>query len=128
MNEKKKEILKKDLTGKSIDELALSESIRPDNISFNAANGIDAEVVGSLFSADSPKNITTKPLVGSNKVYVIAIDSVLSNPKESYSLEKKEMNLKLMNQIKQDNAIINGLYEKANVIDNRKLRQFGIRY
>ena len=129
LNEKKKEILKKNWSGKSIDELALTESIRPDNISFNAANGIDAEVVGSLFSVNSPKkNTTTKPIMGANNVYVIAIDSVLSKSKESYNLEKKEMNLILMNQVKQSNTIRNGLYLKADVIDNRKLSNLGIRY
>ena len=129
-NEKKKEIIKKNWTGKSIDELALTESIKPDNISFNRINvDIDAGVVGSLFSVNSPKkNTITKPILGEDKVYVIAIDSVSSTPKESYNLEKKKMNSSLMNQVKQNNTIVNGLYEKANVIDNRKLRKFGIRY
>ena len=131
LNEKKKEILKKNWSGKSIDELALTESIKSDSISFNGNRfpKIDAEVVGSLFSVNSPqKNTTTKPIMGANNVYVIAIDSVLSKSKESYNLEKKEMNLILMNQVKQSNTIRNGLYLKADVIDNRKLSNLGIRY
>lgn len=139
---KKNEIITKNLSGKTLDELALSESVKPGEVAFNNMNNIDAKVIGSLFSANGAKdNQTTKPLSGTTGVYVITVDKVTAAPaKSSYKVEKTEMTKSLMKSLKgpmnpysqnrkisEENYFIKGLYERANVIDNRKLLNLGIR-
>ena len=139
---KKNEIIIKNLSGKTLDELGISESVKPGEVSFNNMNNIDAKVIGSLFSTNGAKeNQTTKPLSGTTGVYVITVDKVTAAPaKSSYKVEKAEMTKSLMkslkgpmnpysqnNKISEENYFIKGLYERANVIDNRKLLNLGIR-
>ena len=45
---KKNEIITKNLSGKTLDELALSESVKPGEVAFNNMNNIDAKVIGSF--------------------------------------------------------------------------------
>lgn len=140
--DKKNDIIAKNFTGKSLDELGGSENIKPAEVSFNNMNNIDAEVIGSIFSTNGPKdNQTTKPLKGSTGVYVITVDKVNNSAaKSSYKVEKTELNKSWMQFIRgpinpysqnrklsEENYIIKGLYERANVIDNRKLLNLGIR-
>ena len=122
----------KNLSGKTLDELGLSESVKPGEVSFNNMNNIDAKVIGSLFSTKGTKeNQTTKPLSGTTGVYVIAVDSVTNAPvKKSLKVEKTVLNKSEMRNIKgtiYNSPFINGLYERANVIDNRKLLNLQIR-
>ena len=139
---KKNDIIMKNLAGKTLAELSGAESIKPAEISFNNMNNIDAEVIGALFSSNGPKESqTTKPLKGGTGVYVIAVDKVNNSAaKSSFKVEKEELNKNWIMQLvrspmtynqnrkpSEENYIINGLYERPNVIDNRKLLQLNIR-
>ena len=139
---KKNEIIAKNFAGKSLEELSGAESVKPAEVSFKNMSSIDAEVIGSLFSSNGPKeNQTTKPLKGATGVYVIAVDKVVKAPVlNSFKVKKEELNRTSIMQLvrnpmtynqnrkpSEENYIINGLYEKANVIDNRKLMNLGIR-
>ena len=99
-------------------------------------------IIGYLFSSNGPKeNETTKHLKGATGVYVIAVDKVVKAPVlNSFKVKKEEINRTSIMQLvrnpmtynqnrkpSEENYIINGLYEKANVIDNRKLLNLGIR-
>ena len=84
---KKNEIITKNLSGKTLDELALSESVK------------------SSYKVE--KTEMTKSLIKS-----------LKGPMNPYSQNRK---------ISEENYFIKGLYERASVIDNRKLLNLGIR-
>ncbi|MDO7613914.1 MAG: peptidylprolyl isomerase, partial [Crocinitomicaceae bacterium] len=135
-------IIVKNFAGKSLEELAGSESVKPAEVSFKNMNSIDAEVIGSLFSSNGPKeNETTNPIKGATGVYVITVDKVVSAATiKSFKVKKEEVNRTSIMQLvrnpmtynqnrkpSEENYIINGLYERANVIDNRKLLNLGIR-
>ena len=139
---KKNEIIAKNFAGKTLEELSGAENVKPAEVSFKNMSSIDAEVIGSLFSSNGPKeNETTKPLKGATGVYVIAVDKVVKAPVlNSFKVKKEEINRTSIMQLvrnpmtynqnrkpSEENYIINGLYEKANVIDNRKLLNLGIR-
>ena len=139
---KKNEIIVKNFAGKSLEELAGSESVKPAEVSFKNMNSIDAEVIGSLFSSNGPKeNETTNPIKGATGVYVITVDKVVSAATiKSFKVKKEEVNRTSIMQLvrnpmtynqnrkpSEENYIINGLYERANIIDNRKLLNLGIR-
>ena len=140
--EKKNQIIMKNFAGKSLEELSEIENIKPAEVSFDNMNNIDAQVIGSLFSSNGPKDKqTTKPISGSTGVYVIAVDKVANAvAKTSFKVEKEELNKSWIMQIvrnpmsysqsqkpSEENYIINGLYQRADLIDNRKLLQLGIR-
>ena len=137
---KKNEIIIKNLSGKTLDELGLSESVKGGDITFEnkpdpGSNKIrldDNEITGALFSNNGPKEKQiTKPLAGSTGVYVITVDGATNAPvKKSLKVEKTVLNKSEMRNIKgtiYNSAFINGLYERANVIDNRKLLNLQIR-
>ena len=142
IKEKKNEVLMSNLKGKSLEDLSVNETVKPAEVSFNNMNNIDAQIIGALFSTNSPKeNKTLQPLKSSNGVYLIAVDKTLdATTKTSFKVEKEELNKNWIMQmvknpmsynqnrkISESSYLINGLYQRANVIDNRKLLQLGIR-
>jgi hypothetical protein len=131
-----------ELKGKSLEDLSANETAKPAEVSFNNMNNIDPQIIGALFSSSSPKeNKRLQPLTSSNGVYLIAVDKTIdASPKTSFKVEKEELNKNSIMQmvknpmsynqnrkISESSYLINGLYKKANVIDNRKLLQLGIR-
>ncbi|MDO7609909.1 MAG: peptidylprolyl isomerase, partial [Crocinitomicaceae bacterium] len=90
---KKNEIIAKNFSGKSLEELAGAESVKPAEVSFKNMNSIDAEVIGSLFSSNGPKeNETTNPIKGATGVYVITVDKVVSAATiKSFKVKKQEL-------------------------------------
>ena len=105
-------------------------------------NNVDPQIIGALFSKSSPKeNKILQPLKSPNGVYLIAVDKTIdASSKTSFKVEKEELNKNAIMQmvknpmsynqnrkISESSYLINGLYKKANVIDNRKLLQLGIR-
>jgi peptidyl-prolyl cis-trans isomerase D len=142
IKEKKNQVLMAELKGKSLEDLSANETAKPAEVSFNNMNNIDAQTIGALFSANSPKeNVTLQPLKSSNGVYLIAVDKTLeATAKKTFKVEKEELNKNWILQmvknpmsynqnrkISESSYLINGLYKRANVIDNRKLLQLGIR-
>ena len=101
LTEKKNQIIMKNFSGKSLEDLSGIESVKPAEVSFNNMNSIDAEIIGSLFSSNGPKESqTTKPLQGSTGVYVIVVDKVNnSSAKSSFKVEKEELNKNWIMQV-----------------------------
>ena len=135
---KKNEIIAKNFAGKTLEELAGSERVKQAEVSFKNMSRFDAEVIGSLFSSNGPKeNETTNPIKGATGVYVITVDKVVSAATiKSFKVKKQELNWELIKKDIQPQQppkqnyreyIINSLYERANIIDNRKLLNLGIR-
>ena len=95
---KKNEIIAKNFAGKSLEELAGSERVKPAEVSFKNMSRFDAEVIGSLFSSNGPKeNETTNPIKGATGVYVITVDKVVSAATiKSFKVKKQELNWELI--------------------------------
>ncbi len=142
IKEKKNNLLISNLNGKTLDDLAENETAKPAEVSFDNTNNIDPSVIGKLFSSSCPKeNSMLKPIISSDGVYLIAIDKTIdAMAKTSFKVEKEELNktsiMKIVKspisynqnrKLSESNYLINGLYKKADVIDNRKLLQLGIR-
>ena len=95
-----------------------------------------------MYSAKNNKeNVSLPPLVGKNGVYKIFMKTTaVPVEKKSYQVEKDAMNKELVTKLvktpitfnqnrerSEESYLINGLYQRANVIDNRKLLQLNIR-
>ena len=105
-------------------------------------SNIDAKVVGALFSAKNNKEkISLDPIIAENGVYKIFIkSSSVPVEKKSFKVEKEQMNKEQITKMvstpisynqnrkpSEESYLINSLYKKANIIDNRKLLQLSIR-
>lgn len=144
INAKKSEMIVKDFGDNSIQDISknLNIKIQSASVSLKSLNNIDAEVIGSLYSAKNNKeNVSLPPLVGKNGVYKIFMKTTaVPVEKKSYQVEKDAMNKELVTKLvktpitfnqnrerSEESYLINGLYQRANVIDNRKLLQLNIR-
>lgn len=87
--------------------------------------GFEPEVVGSLFSGLKDRQ-TTKPIQGKQGVYVVRIDKTIKAPSTSnYNVERDQMIATAKARVK--NEATKALVEQANVIDNRRFYNIGIR-
>ena len=144
INEKKTEMILKDFEGKSIQDLAAEQNlqIQSPSVSLKNLSNIDAKVVGALFSAKNNKEkISLDPIIAENGVYKIFIkSSSVPVEKKSFKVEKEQMNKEQITKMvstpisynqnrkpSEESYLINSLYKKANIIDNRKLLQLSIR-
>ncbi|MEJ6506473.1 MAG: SurA N-terminal domain-containing protein [Crocinitomicaceae bacterium] len=144
INAKKSEMILKDFEGKTIQNIAQEQGlqIKSPSVSLKNLSNIDAKVVGSLFSAKNAKeNVSLDPIVAENGVYKIFVKSgAVPVEKKSFKVEKEKMNKEQVTKLvstpmsynqnrkpSEESYLINGLYKKANVIDNRKLLQMSIR-
>lgn len=133
MNDKKANILKSKMTGKSVEEIASKNNIQVQKADITFANpsimggGYDPEIVGSLFSKGIKDGTTTLPLKGRNAVYVVRVDKTISEPATtSYETEIQSMLGQAKSSIQND--AINSLREKSNIVDNRRFLKVGVRY
>ncbi len=133
MNDKKANILKSKMTGKSVEEIASKNNIQVQKADITFANpsimggGYDPEIVGSLFSKGIKDGTTTLPLKGRNAVYVVRVDKTISEPATtSYETEIQSMLGQAKSSIQND--AITSLREKSNIVDNRRFLKVGVRY
>jgi peptidyl-prolyl cis-trans isomerase D len=86
--------------------------------------GYEPEVVGSLFSGLKDGQ-TTKPLVGNAGVYVIRLNKTTKAPTASnYDAERTQMLAQARGSVQ--SGVRSALQKKAEVLDNRVLRQMNI--
>ena len=138
------QMILKDFEGKSIQDLAAEQNlqIQSPSVSLKNLSNIDAKVVGALFSAKNNKEkISLDPIIAENGVYKIFIkSSSVPVEKKSFKVEKEQMNKEQITKMvstpisynqnrkpSEESYLINSLYKKANIIDNRKLLQLSIR-
>lgn len=87
--------------------------------------GFEPDVVGALFSGLKDGQ-STKPLQGKQGVYVVRIDKTLKAPAaDNYDVEKGQ--LLSTNKAKIQGDATKALVEKAEVVDNRRFYNNGIR-
>lgn len=125
MNDKKAKILMSKLNAKTVEESASKNNIEVQkaDISFDnpsiMGGGYDPEIVGTLFAKAIKDGSTTLPLQGRNSVYIIRVDKTTVEPATaSYETEVQTMTAQARGSVQND--IINGIREKAQVVDNRK--------
>jgi len=132
IKDKKAEMIMKSFKNKSIQDLSSTEgiSIQTPTVSFNNMNNIDAEVIGALFSANGGKESDKlKPLKGSSGIYMIKIKKVANaDSPANYKVDKEEIDRNTRNTIFRQNYLVNALYRKADIIDNREFLRLKIRY
>lgn len=87
--------------------------------------GFEPEVVGALFSGLKDGQMT-KPLTGKQGVYVVRIDKTVKAPAAAnYDVEKGQ--LLSSNKAKMQGDATKALVEKADIVDNRRFFNNGIR-
>jgi len=88
--------------------------------------GYEPTIIGNLFAGALKKGQRTLPLKGETGVYVIQLKSTTKAPATSnYQAEKDQLKQALANQI--EGQAMGGLRKKAQVVDNRKLSELGVR-
>jgi peptidyl-prolyl cis-trans isomerase D len=91
----------------------------------NVAVGREPKIIGTAFSGLIDGE-TSVPVVGSSGVFVLRLDNTVEAPETTdFSTEIEQLNAQKSTTIQNQHrsALING----ADVIDNRKLRNYGIR-
>lgn len=87
--------------------------------------GYEPEIVGALYSGLKDGE-TTAPIVGNQGVYVVRVDKTIAAPAaENYDTEKSQLLGAAKGKV--SGAAGRALVERADVIDNRKFRQIGLR-
>ena len=134
----------KDFEGKSIQDITKEQNlqVQSPSITLKNLNNIDPKIGGALFSEKNNKeNISLDAMIGENGVYKIFIKSAnVPAEKKSLNVEKEQMNKELIAKMvkspinynqnrkpSEESFLINGLYKKADIIDNRKLLQLNVR-
>ena len=140
----KAKMIVKEFEGKSIQDLVKEQNlqIQSPSVTLKSLNNIDANVGGALFAEKNNKeNISLEAMTGEKGVYKIFIKSAnVPVEKKSLKVEKEQMNKQLIAKMvkspinynqnrkpSEESFLINGLYKKANIIDNRKLLQLNVR-
>tara|TARA_B100001093_G_scaffold99313_1_gene91376 strand:- start:2570 stop:4819 length:2250 start_codon:yes stop_codon:yes gene_type:complete len=140
----KAKIIMKEFEGKSIQDIAKEQNlqVQSPSVTLKSLNNIDATVGGALFSeVNNKENIALDAMAGANGVYKIFIKTAnVPVEKKSLKVEKEQMNKEMVAKMvkspinynqnrkpSEESFLINGLYKKADIIDNRKLLQLNVR-
>jgi len=140
----KAKMIAKEFEGKSIQDLVEEQNlqVQSPSVTLKSLNNIDANVGGALFAEKNNKeNVSLEAMTGEKGVYKIFIKSAnVPVEKKSLKVEKEQMNKQLIAKMvkspinynqnrkpSEESFLINGLYKKANIIDNRKLLQLNVR-
>lgn len=106
----------------------LGAQFQTEGITFGASNvavGSEPILIGTAFSGLKDGQ-TSIPVIGTNGVFVLRVDSTVEAPETTdYSTEKSQLASQASSTLLQ--RYRNSLISSAEVIDNRKLRSFGIR-
>ncbi|WP_066756582.1 peptidylprolyl isomerase [Crocinitomix algicola] len=130
LNEKRGELYAEKMKDKTLEALVAEFdglTIQQNEITFSSktigkGGKAEPELVGKLFTNIST-GTTTKPLIGKEGVYVIAIDSETeANPTTDYTLVTDPLMSKRVSS--SDSRVISALREKADLVDNRRRIKF----
>jgi peptidyl-prolyl cis-trans isomerase D len=106
----------------------LGAQFQSEGLTFGASNvavGREPIIIGTAFSGLRDGE-TSIPVKGSNGVFVLRVDSSVDAPETTdFSTELNQLNSQMVSAYmsRYRNALVNG----ADVVDNRKLRSYGIR-
>lgn len=131
LDEKAKRLTAQMKSAKKLDSLTKGDKTTIQKSEVTFANpqltgaGFEPEVVGALFSALKDGQMT-RPLKGKQGVYVVRIDKTLKAPASAnYDVEKGQLLSAAKAKIQGDAT--RALVERADVIDNRRFYNIGIR-
>lgn len=89
--------------------------------------GFEPTIIGNLFSGALKNGERTLPLKGESGVYVIQLKSSTKAPATTnYKAEKEQLIQAITNQV--EGQAMGALRKKAEVVDNRKLSELGVRF
>ncbi|MFM7643878.1 MAG: peptidylprolyl isomerase [Sphingomonadales bacterium] len=132
IQEKKAKRFMNQMAGKSLDAISkrFNTPVIDAEITFGNPQisnaGYEPTIIGNLFSGALKKGQRTLPLKGETGVYVIQIKSTTKAPAtNNYQAEKDQLKQSLANQV--EGQAMGGLRKKAEVVDNRKLSELGVR-
>lgn len=132
IQEKKAKRFMNQMAGKSLDAISkrFNTPVIDAEITFGNPQisnaGYEPTIIGNLFSGAIKKGQRTLPLKGETGVYVIQIKSTTKAPAtKNYQAEKDQLKQSLANQV--EGQAMGGLRKKAEVVDNRKLSELGVR-
>lgn len=129
-NEKAKRLMDK-MKGKSLEKIAEEGTtiVQDAEVTFGSSQlgriASEPEIIGALFSGLKDGKMT-QPLKGKAGVYVIKIGKTVSAPQTTnYEEERKTLLTQARGQI--SSTALAALKDQAEIIDNRKLREIGVR-
>lgn len=106
----------------------LGAKLESEGLTFSASNvavGREPQIIGTAFSGLMDGE-TSVPVKGTNGVFVLRVDQTTPAPETTdFSAEKEQIKSQRETTIK--NQFRTALIESAKVVDNRKLRRYGIR-
>ncbi len=88
----------------------------------SGGGGNEPEVIGKLFTK-IPEGAMTKPIQGRSGVYVCIVDNITEAPETTDYTQERDY-LRTARQGSSDNLVIRALREKADVVDNRRKREY----
>lgn len=88
----------------------------------SGGGGNEPEVIGKLFTK-IPEGAMTKPIQGRSGVYVCIVDNITEAPETTDYTQERDY-VRTARQGASDNLVIRALREKADVIDNRRKREY----
>ncbi|MDX1650987.1 MAG: peptidylprolyl isomerase [Brumimicrobium sp.] len=106
----------------------LNAKYQTEGLTFSASNvavGREPKIIGTAFSGliDGQTSI---PVVGNNGVFVLRVDSTVEAPETTdFTTEIEQLNSQKITTVQNQHR--SALIQSAEVIDNRKLREYGIR-
>lgn len=118
------------MRGKSVKELANDRGTRSNTAeitfaSSNIENNYEPEIVGSLYTGLKDGKMT-QPLKGNSGVYVITVNKTTkAKANTNYDIDKKSM--VAAKRARLSNDVTKALLDKADVVDNRKFYDIGVR-
>lgn len=130
-DQKAKRLMAQMMNAKSLNDLAKNGKASVQKAEVVFANpqitgaGFEPEVVGSVFSGLKDGQMS-KPLQGKQGVYVVRVDKTMKAPAASnYDVERDQMLSTSKARVKSEAT--KALVEQADVIDNRRFHNIGIR-
>ena len=119
------------LGAKDLEELSskIGAKLESEGLTFSANNvavGREPQIIGTAFSG-LVDGETSVPVRGTNGVFVLRVDQTTAADGETTDFSAEIEQIKSQNKSTIENQFRSALIESSEVIDNRKLRRFGIR-
>lgn len=120
---KKGDALAETMTGASLDAIAQSQKLditATQGLKFSAFAipelGFEPRLVGAICSSKEINKVS-KPVRGTSGVYVFEVTSIVTE--DNATAEDTRVRLESMREYMMNSSLMNALYEKSNVVDNR---------
>lgn len=120
---RKGDMLAESMAGTSVDAIAEAQGldvVEAGGLQFSAFSisglGFEPRLVGAICATTEAGRVS-KPVKGTNGVYVFEVANIVSG--ENDGAEGMRVRMESMQEYMMNSALMNALYEKSNVVDNR---------